>query len=170
MHTVLTDRDPQVVNTWCQMPNCPNQKKKKECYWKAPRLYICETWQISLGSQLLCDKSLRRWRLDSFGSLEKRKFELISGCELENLIKIWASYLSPVMLHCSGPLIFLSLKQSCIIRQTLPACVRIITVTLLNGPLGVSSFIFYFFFYIQLEYSEALKHFFQFTIICLSAD
>lgn len=151
---------------WCQMPKCPNQKKKK-CYWKAPRLYICKTWQISLGSQLLYDKSLRRWRLDSFGSLEKLKFELISGCELENLIKIWASSLSPVMLHCSGSLIFLSLKQSCIIRQTLPACVRIITVTLLNGPLGVYSF---FFDHLVWSILELLQHFFLFTMICLSAD
>lgn len=74
-----------------QMPKCPNQKTTTECYWKAPRLYICSTWQISLGSQLPYDKSLRRWRLDSFGSLEKLTFELISGCELENLIKIWGS-------------------------------------------------------------------------------
>lgn len=155
---------------WHQMPKCPNKKKekRKEYYWKAPKLYICKTWQISLGSLLLYDKLLRRLPLDSFRSLEKLQFELISGCELENLIEIWASHLSPVMLHCSGFLIFLSLKQSCIISQTLSACVRIITVTLLNGPLGVYSSFFFGTFCFQ--YSGALATFHRFTIISLLAD
>lgn len=172
-HTVLTEKAPQVVNTDAECWSVPTKKKKKKrVFLKDPRLYICKTWQISLGSQLLYDKSLRRFRLDSFGSLEKLKFELISGCELENLIKIWASYLSPVMLHCSGFLIFLSLKQSCIISQTLLACVRTITVTLLNGPLGADSFFFFFFLMEHSVWSilELLQHFVRFAIICLLAD
>lgn len=110
---------------------------KTERYWKAPRLYICSTWQISLGSQLFPWQVSAKMAIGQFWVTGKKlAFELISGCELEDLIKIQGSYLSPVMLHCSGSLISLPLKQSCIIRQTLPACVRIISVDLPNGPLG----------------------------------